>query len=73
MARLLAGAAPDLLPLLARLVFAAVLLLFFWRSAMTKLGGGLAGLFQPSDGAYVQIFPRAMEAAGYQPEPYPNL
>lgn len=46
----------------ARLVFAAVLLGYFWSSGLTKLGDGL---FSPSDGAFVQIFPKAMEAAGY--------
>jgi putative oxidoreductase len=50
------------LPLLARLVFAAVLLGYFWASGLTKLGDGL---FSPSVGAYAQIFPRAMEAAGF--------
>lgn len=54
-----------LLPTLARLVFAAVLLGYFWASGLTKLGDGLTGIFQPSLGAYAQIFPRAMEAAGY--------
>lgn len=54
-----------LLPTLARLVFAGVLLGYFWASGLTKLGDGLAGIFQPSLGAYAQIFPRAMEAAGY--------
>jgi putative oxidoreductase len=54
-----------LLPSLARLIFAGVLLAYFWASGMTKLGPGLLGLIQPSLGAYAQIFPRAMEAAGY--------
>lgn len=53
--------APALLPLLARLVFAGVLLRYFWGSAATKLDG----LLTPSLGAYAQIFPRQMEAAGY--------
>ena len=53
-----------LLPGLARLVFAAVLLGYFWSSALTKLGDGL---LSPTAGAYAQIFPRAMEAAGYDP------
>ncbi len=53
-----------LLPTLARLVFAAVLLGYFWASALTKLGDGI---FSPSVGAYAQIFPRAMEAAGFDP------
>lgn len=55
------------LPLLARLVFALVLLVYYWASALTKTGEGLGGIFMPSAGAYAQIFPRAMEAAGYDP------
>ncbi len=54
-----------LLPLLARLIFAAGLLGYFWATGLTKLGDGVSGLFSPSTGAYVQIFPRAFEAAGY--------
>ncbi|OSP54248.1 DoxX family protein [Pseudoruegeria sp. SK021] len=54
-----------LLPSLARFVFAAVLLGYFWSSAMTKLGTGLFGFLFPSSGAYVQMFPKAMEAASY--------
>ncbi|MCR8827979.1 DoxX family protein [Pseudosulfitobacter koreensis] len=57
--------ADGLLPTLARLVFAGVLLFYFWVSAMTKLGDGFAGLIWLSDTAYVQMFPKAMEAAGY--------
>lgn len=53
------------LPILARFVFAAVLLQYFWASGVTKLGDGLLGLFQPSTGAYAQIFPKAMEAVTY--------
>lgn len=63
--RRLTAAAPALLPLLARVVFAGVFLLYFWSSAMTKLGPGPLGFLFPSDGAYAQIFPRAAEAAGY--------
>jgi len=58
-------ASGAILPSLARLVFAGVLLMYFWASGLTKLGEGFAGLFRPDSGAYVQIFPRAMEAAGY--------
>jgi len=54
-----------LLPLLARLTFAATLLVYFWASALTKLGEGALGLLRPSTGAYAQIFPRQLEAAGY--------
>ncbi|MGR3454636.1 DoxX family protein [Pseudooceanicola sp.] len=53
------------LPLLARAIFAAVLLRYFWASALTKLGDGPLGIVQPSVGAYAQIFPRQMEAVGY--------
>lgn len=53
------------LPLLARLIFAAVLLRYFWASALTKLGDGAFGILQPSVGAYAQIFPRQMAAVGY--------
>ena len=55
----------PVLPLLARLSFAGVLLVYFWNSARTKLGDGLFGFLVPSNGAYIQIFPGAMEAAGY--------
>lgn len=64
-ARRLDGAAPEVLPTLARASFAAVLLFYFWSSALTKLGPGPLGFLSPSDGAYIQVFPRAFEAAGY--------
>lgn len=54
-----------LLPTLARVVFVGVLLLYFWVSAMTKLGDGVAGLVWLSDTAYVQMFPKAVEAVNY--------
>lgn len=54
-----------ILPTLARLTFAGVLFSYFWVSAKTKLGEGVLGLFQLSDSAYIQIFPKAVEAAGY--------
>lgn len=52
-----------LLPPLARLVFAGVLLGYFWSSALTKFDGP----FTPSVGAFAQIYPRAFEALGYDP------
>jgi putative oxidoreductase len=55
----------EALPLLARLVFAGVLFMYYWNSGLTKLGDGIFGIFMPSSGAYVQIFPKAMEAVGY--------
>lgn len=55
---------PELLSLMARVTFAAVLAGYFWASATTKLGDGL---FSPSVGAYAQIYPRVLEAMGYDP------
>ncbi len=58
--------APVLLPTLARFVFAAVLLVYYWNSGLTKLGsGGIDGLFSPSFNAFAQIFPKGAEAVGY--------
>jgi putative oxidoreductase len=54
-----------ILPTLARFLFAAVLAVYFWVSGLTKVGDGLFGIFQPSLGAYAQIFPRVMENVGY--------
>ncbi|MDH3264594.1 MAG: DoxX family membrane protein [Paracoccaceae bacterium] len=56
-------AAPAL-PSLARLLFAGILLVYYWGSASTKIG---ASILSPSSGAYIQIFPKAVEAAGYDP------
>jgi putative oxidoreductase len=53
------------LGLAARLTFAAVLFGYYWNSALTKIGDGLFGVFDLTAGAYVQIVPWAMEAAGY--------
>lgn len=54
-----------LTPTLARLIFAGTLLVYYWGSALTKLGDGIFGFVIPSTGAYIQIFPKAVEAAGY--------
>ena len=55
-----------IIPTLARFLFAAVLFMWFWNSAVTKLGGGGFGaLFTPSFNAFAQIFPKGAEAAGY--------
>jgi putative oxidoreductase len=61
------------LGLAARLVFAAVLFVFFWKSALTKVGSGIAGFFTPSVGAYAQILPKQMEAAGFDPSQLSQL
>lgn len=52
-------------PTLARLVFAGVLLQYFWKSGLTKLGDGIMGVFVPADGAYFQIFPKVLETLEY--------
>jgi putative oxidoreductase len=59
--------AEPLLPLLARLVFAAVLAGYFWASALTKFDGP----FSLSVGAFAQIFPKAIEAVGYDASQLP--
>lgn len=58
---------PVLLPTLARALFVASLLLYYWNSGLTKLGEGGVGLFRLDTGAYIQILPRVFEAAGYDP------
>ena len=63
----LAARLDALLPLLARFTFGAVPDLYFWVSALTKLGDGFFGFLFPSAGAYVQIFLNAMENIGYDP------
>lgn len=52
---------PIVMPVLARLVFAGVLLQYFWASGLTKLGDGFFGFLSPSTGAYAQIFPKKAE------------
>lgn len=56
---------PVVMPTLARLVFAGVFLVYYWNSGLTKLGEGFAGLFEPSAGAFAQIYPRVAEALSY--------
>ncbi len=53
-----------LLGLLARFAFAAVLLVYFLNSALTKFEGGP---FSIAPAAYFQIVPPVVEAAGYDP------
>jgi len=50
---------------LARFLFAATLLVYYWNSAVLKLGEGFFGFLNPSAGAYIQIFPKTVEAVGY--------
>lgn len=53
------------LPTFARFSFAAVLLFYFWNSALTKIGSGFFGVISPTENAYIQIFPKKFEAVGY--------
>ena len=50
--------------LFARLAFASVLSLYYWTSFQTKIGSGLFGFLKISDGAYYQILPSVIDAAG---------
>jgi putative oxidoreductase len=54
--------ANTILPTLARFVFAATLLFYFWNSGLTKFD---LNPFSPGLNGYAQIFPKAMEAVGY--------
>ena len=56
------ASASAILPTLARFVFAATLLFYFWNSAITKFDGTP---FTPGVGGYAQIFPKVMESVGY--------
>lgn len=47
-----------MVPTLARLTFVAVLLFYYWNSAMLKIDGSI---FSASAGAFGQIFPKAAE------------
>jgi putative oxidoreductase len=42
--------ADGALSLIARFLFAAILMTYFWVSGLTKLGDGVFGLFQPALG-----------------------
>ena len=56
------ASAGSILPTLARFVFAATLMFYFWNSGLTKFDGTP---FSPGVGCYAQVFPKAMEAVGY--------
>lgn len=57
--------------LLARLVFAAVLLVYFLNSATKKVGDGVTGYFSVSDSAYFQILPPVIEQYNYDASQVP--
>ena len=59
------------LGLLARLVFAAVLAIYYLHSAATKVGDGITGFFSIGDNAYFQILPSVVEAYGYDASQVP--
>lgn len=55
---------------LARFVFVAVLFGYYWNSALTKIDGSI---FSLTIGAYAQIVPPVIEAAGYDVSQVPFL
>ena len=57
--------------LFARFVFASTLYVYFLNSAKTKIGDGLFGFLEITDGAYIQIAGPAFEAAGYEQSAMP--
>ena len=61
----LAPLSTPVLTTLARFIFAAVLLVYFWNSGLTKIPDGLTNLISPSFNAFAQIYPKGAEAAGY--------
>lgn len=62
---LIEPASTPVLTTLARFVFAAVLLVYYLNSALTKIPEGLINLVSPSFNAFAQIFPKEAEAVGY--------
>ncbi len=61
------------LGLLARLVFLAVLFVYFFNSALTKVADGVAGFFTIADNAYFQILPAVVERFGYDASQVPFI
>ena len=64
------------LGLLARLVFLAVLFVYFFNSALTKVDlqeAGLIGFFTIKDNAYFQIIPAVVERFGYDASQVPFI
>ena len=61
------------LGLSARFTYAAVLSVYFFNSAATKLGEGVFGFLFVSDSAYFQILPPVVERYGYDPSQVPFL
>ena len=59
------------LGLFARVVFAAVLFVYFFNSAMTKIGEGTLGFLTVTDNAYFQILPTVVEHYGFDASQIP--
>ncbi|MGB3244635.1 MAG: DoxX family membrane protein [Sulfitobacter sp.] len=57
-----------LIPTLARFLFAAILLVYFLNAGLVKMEDGISNLWMPSAKGYIQIFPKAFDAAGYDAE-----
>lgn len=57
--------------LAARFVFAAVLFMYFFNSAKTKVGELPDGFFELQDNAYFQIIPTVVERFGYDASQVP--
>ncbi len=57
--------------LAARVVFVAVLLPYYFNSALTKPGDGPFGVFAPGAGAFAQILPPIAEQYGYDTSAIP--
>lgn len=55
----------PVLTTLARFIFAAVLLVYYLNSGLTKIPDGLSNFISPSFNAFAQIYPKGAEAAGY--------
>jgi putative oxidoreductase len=66
--RLLAGWFTGLA---ARFVFLAVLLPYYMNSALTKVGDGVFGVFNPTPGAFAQILPPIAEQYVYDTSAIP--
>lgn len=59
------------LGLFARFVFAAVLFLYFFNSALTKIGEGAFGFLTVTDNAYFQILPTVVESYDFDASQIP--
>lgn len=57
------GLSPAVMPTLARLIFIGVLFVYYWNSAVLKLGqDGISALFSVNANMFGQMLPKAAEA-----------